>query len=130
MVAVCCWKGGWPPTRACSSCEEPVLFQAGRPGHFVDLEFKLASLTSTIEAINGNLRRSIRSRRDASLEARDQGATRTGFVYNILVKRRVSAGMAVQIDCRLLADICHVGEGPAPEARPAGLAGPNRFVAA
>ena len=51
MVAVCCWKGGWPPTRACSSCKEPVLFQAGRPGHFVDLEFKLASLTSTIEAI-------------------------------------------------------------------------------
>ena len=30
-----------------------------------------------------------------ALEARDQGATRTGLVYSILVKQRVSAGMAV-----------------------------------
>ena len=63
------------------------------------------------------------------MEARDQGATRTGLVYSILVERKVSAGMAVKRDCRLLADICHVGEGPAPEAGPAGLAGPIRFVA-
>ena len=81
--------------------------------------------------MDGNLRRSIRSRRDASLEARDQGATRAGLVYSILVKRRVAAGMApVSIDCRLLADIYHIGEGPALEAGPAGLSGPIRFVAA